>query len=298
MKPILLAGGGIALLCAGLANPAAHAQSLTDEERQYVNFIEHEEFAKANFYVDQGLVDPMNLSSGKPLPYYFYPGPVCDGPTGGNCGPSLVVAQFLASGFDLNAPVRDGKRPASYICWGEDGALLTSQYANDEGWDLNFTDDDGLAPLHYCFNHRPYKRGNDRVERLRSIMANLVRGGADVNARTNKQYGYINAGATPLMFAVAAWGGFDPYPVFVEFLFENGADAAMLDATGANAANYVEYPERDEHYARVAEFMRYLHRQGVDIMHKNPETGLSMFDQAMKKGDVEFAMELMEISKG
>ena len=140
----------------------AQTTRLTSQESQYVNLLDDEEFQKADFYVQQGLVDPTNLSTGKTLVYYLFPGPDCDGPREGYCGPTLKVINGIAPHFDFNEPLRDGKRPATYICWGRQGALLTSQYAVENGWELDFHDDDGLQPFPYCANQRPYEPDNER----------------------------------------------------------------------------------------------------------------------------------------
>ncbi|WP_139792357.1 hypothetical protein [Henriciella litoralis] len=61
------------LATTAIAAPMATAQSLTSQERQYVNLLDDEEFEKANFYVSQGLVNPASLSTGKSLLYYLFP---------------------------------------------------------------------------------------------------------------------------------------------------------------------------------------------------------------------------------
>lgn len=290
------------LLAAGAMVTAqvAEAQNtrLTSQESQYVNLLDDEEFQKANFYVQQGLVDPANLSTGKSLVYYLFPGPDCDGPKEGYCGPTLKVINSIAPHFDFNEPLRDGKRPATYICWGRQGALLTSQYAVENGWELDFHDDDGLQPFHYCANQRPYEPGNERVLRIMTIMQNMLDAGVDVNVRTTKQWGDYGEGATPLLIAIMQWWGDNDHPVFIDYLLENGADIDAVDANGAGIMDYMPYPSRNRHYEPTLAMMRKLHAAGADIMRKNPKTGESHFDRAMRVGDVDFAMAIMEIAGG
>ncbi len=287
--------GALATLSFALSVHTASAQSLTPQERQFVNLVRNEEFEKANFYVTQGLVDPKNLSTGKELPAYFYPDPSCR--SQGYCMPNLEVTQFLASAFDLNKPIRGTTRPASYICHGG-GALLTSEFALTQKWELNFADESGLSPFHYCARHRPYESDHKQMVRMTTIMTNLLKGGADINARTEKKWDYANKGATPLMLAVANWyPDVYGYSTIIDFLFANGATADVIDDEGYGVVNYLAYPSRSRHYEKTTAMLKLLHKHGVDIMHKDPKKNESFFDHAMRVGDVDFAMEIMQISK-
>ena len=130
-----------------------------------------------------------------------------------------------------------------------------------------------------------------------AIMQNMLEGGADINAPTIKRWGDYGEGATPLMFAVANWWGDNDYPAFIDFLLERGADVSTTDAEGRAVINYMPYPSRNRHYEPTVSMLKHLHAAGVDIMHKDPTSGESHFDHAMRVGDVDFAMQIMEIAE-
>lgn len=294
---------------------AAHAERLTDNESQFIRFISKLDFEKANFYLSQGLVDPYNLSTGKPLPYYLYgPGTISYTPcripsyyegSSGDCTPDITVTEYLLSGdFDLNAELEDGRRPMSYVCWGSSlGFRTTAKLVQDLNYEVDFYDDHGFTPLHHCAWRGASRQRDEAQKKYLNILATLVLAGTDVDkplkiARTiapNREIP-IHPGATPLMLALSAWGGDNEEMEAIDLLFALGANPAATDDMGAGLMSYVRYPSANRHYEPTAELLKLLHKNGVDILQPRGKEGKTFVETAMAKGDVDFAMQVMEIA--
>jgi ankyrin repeat protein len=304
----------ISLLVATPFTVSAQAQSLTNNERQYLEFVRDADFTKANFYISQGLVNPLDLSTGKPLQYYFYgPGtftysrcraPAYEQKSMGDCTPGLDVLNYLRAGkIDLNKPINGKARPLTYVCWGSSiGVNNTRILVEKEGVETNFRDDSGFTPLDYCA-WRGIGTKQENIDDMLRIVSTLIDNGADVNGRLTLEAPIgaykdvpINPGATPLMLSVWNWWGEYPRTDLIQYLIQRGADPAATDDAGATVINYLSYPSRDRYIDETIELLKVLHANGVDIMHKRPKDGKSLFDQAMENGHVDFAMEIMAIA--
>lgn len=309
------------LACLGTSiGQTAHAQKLDDNETQFVRFMWNAELEKANLYIAQGLVRPSALSSGKPLPYYMYgPGTPgyssCRGPSfsqasDGECTPDISTTEYLLSGkFDLNKPVSGKFRPLSYVCWGRSLGVLTTERLIKAGVDVEFYDDNGFTPLHYCvwrnIGSTPRKGDySEKTQRLFSIVGMMLAAGADVNAplKLERTLGStsdtpVYSGATPVMLAVSTWWGDSDGTKMIEQLFDKGADPNAKDEMGAGVVNYVSYPSRSRHYEPTITLLKLLHSRGVDILQPHPKSGKNLMTVAMEKGDVDFALEIQSIAK-
>lgn len=315
----LLSAAALACLCAQVG-PIAHAQKLNDNERQFVRFVWDAELEKANLYIAQGLVQPSSLSSGKPLAYYMYgPGTPsysrCTGPSfvqasNGDCTPDISTTEYLISGkMDLNKPVSGKYRPLSYVCWGGTVGKLTTERLLKQGVDVEFYDDSGFTPLHYCVWRNIGKASrdgsySDRAQRLFAIVDMMLDAGADVNVplKLERPLGMtsqtpVYSGATPVMLAVSTWWGDSHGTKMIERLFDKGADPKAKDEMGGGIVNYVTYPSRSRHYEPTITLLKLLHSRGVDILQPHPKSGKNLIAVAMEKGDVDFALEIQAIAK-
>ena len=313
---IRLAIAAATLAFAAQASAHAQAKYLDDNESQFIKFVLQRDFEKANFYIGQGLVDPENLSTGKPLPYYLYgPGTIsytsCHIPSysqssDGDCNPDSYVTEYLLSGnFDLNAETENGRRPISYVCWGTDiGFMTTQKLVVEEGVDVNFYDDYGFTPLHHCAWRGAHRHREQSLEKYLNIMATLIAYGTDVDAplKIERTLGPhkekpINPGATPLMLALSTWGGDREEMVGIKLLIALGADTKAKDDTGASLMNYVSYPSSSRHYEPTLKLLTMLHNNGADIMEPRGKDKKTFFETAMAKGDVDFAMQIMALTQ-
>ena len=307
----------VSILFASPIALTSQAQGLTDNEVQYVKFVWNAEFDKANFYISQGLVNPLELSSGNSLPYYMYGfgtitytrcrAPSYEQGSSGDCTPGVDTLNYLRSGhLDLNKPINGKARPLTYVCWGSDVGVNNSRIlVQEEGVDVDFRDDSGFSPLDYCA-WRGIGMGSDQetIDALLAVTRTLIDGGADVNGRLQLEQPIapykevpINPGATPLMLAVSTWWGAAPRTDLMQLLLDSGADPAAADDMGATVVNYMSYPSRDRYYDEAVDMLKFLHANGVDIMHPRPKDGKTLVDRAMENGDVEFAMQIMAIAK-
>src|SRR5690606_22270592 len=179
----------VLLSAVGATSAVAQQNRLTNVESQYIRALRVGDFQKAAFYVDEGLVDPLKLSTGISLAAYFYPDPECRGPSRGPCTPGGLVAEHLVSlGVDLNMPLYDGLRPISFVCWGGSVGLNNTKVLTAQKVEVAFLDDRGMSPFHYCAaGPTPTKMSvNDRIDaeewdRLKSVMEMLLAAGAGID---------------------------------------------------------------------------------------------------------------------
>lgn len=321
MKTVARLLSAAVIACLGTQiGSAAHAQKLDKNESQFIRFVWDVELEKANLYIGQGLVRPSKLSSGKPLPYYMYGpgtpdysrcyGPSFVQPSGGECMPDLNTTEYLISGkFDLNKPVSGKFRPISYVCWGRSLGVLNTERLIKLGVDVEFYDDSGFTPLHYCvwrnIGNAPRKGDySESVQRQFAIVDMLLEAGANVNVplKLDRPMGAssdvpIYSGATPVMLAVSTWWGDSHGLKMIAHLFDKGADPKAKDEMGGGIVNYVDYPTRNRHYEPTIELLKLLHARGVNILQPHPKSGKNILNVAMEKGDVDFALQIQAISE-
>ncbi len=309
MRISILAGLCSAALLIATNGPASGQNAnLTAAERQFVDALDKGDMEKANFYASEGFVDPANLSTGKSLESYLYGGWGCKDWQSGNCTPALDGAIFvLGMGIHVNKPIREGKRPMTYVCWGNYVGVNNSRLLIERGADVEFFDNDGFTPLHYCVtrSHGTYGGSRSSWDDHRAVMDNLINAGAGVNRRSTslvagrhvsyrEMYGTAN---TPLMMAVDYMGLIDNRDWnTIEYLIEKGADATAIDGNGFAVANYIAYPDRNRKYQPTLDLLTLLHKAGADIMHTTPN-GKNLYTLAVDKGELEFAMQIRAISE-
>ncbi|MBX3493390.1 MAG: hypothetical protein KF899_10530 [Parvibaculum sp.] len=301
----------VLLSAVGATSAVAQQNRLTNVESQYIRALREEDFQKAAFYVDEGLVDPLNLSTGLSLAAYFYPDPECRGPSGGGyCTPVGPIAEHLVSlGIDLNMPLYDGLRPISFVCWGGSVAFNNTKILIAQKVEVAFFDDRGMSPLHYCaaqpapsklpISHR---LDTEAWDRHKFVMEALISAGADINTiyagqRPLSVSGVgleFAPGATPLIMSVATWDQGHPRFERIEFLLTKGANPILADANGNTAVNYLEYIDSEAGQENTLVVLKMLAEKGADVMRPN-NRGKSLYDIAVEKGDIDFALKIKSI---
>ena len=295
--------GAALFLASGIAS--AQSARLSDPEEQYINAVRNADFDKAQFYVEEGFTDPRNLSNGRSLVTYLY------GCRSDNCVPDTEVLEYLISlGLNFDIQIKNGMRPISYVCQGYYAAANNTRLLAGQGVELNFSDENGLSPLHYCtqkeVNPTANQRARERWETLERTIVQLIKSGADVNARTQGDVPLVRnqgpysrikygTGQTPLMLAAYSMNVvFGSETALLEVLLANGADVNMVDSLGNTAVNYLGYPERSGAIEDMLKTLSLFHGAGADIM--NDGSNGSMFKQAVANGDVEFAQQIRAIA--
>ncbi|PKP66743.1 MAG: hypothetical protein CVT85_00650 [Alphaproteobacteria bacterium HGW-Alphaproteobacteria-7] len=287
---------------------APRSERLSAVERQFVSAMRQGNLEDAMFYLNEGLVDAKDLSTGHSLVFYLYGSGNCDFDRG-DCTPGQDVVQTLISaGFDLDEQFDNARRPISYVCWGRSMGENNARLLTQQGVKVNFTDKDGASALHYCARRRTDTSHENLAEYAQSVtntMNYLLAAGADIDVRDTRTrpaqhhtFGEpFYQGSTPLMQAVDYVGEVSMRRFnTVEFLLEKGANASLIDANGFGVANYLQYPDRDRKYEPTLDLLRMLHNAGANILHKTPK-GQSLETLALDRGDIEFVQKMRAIAR-
>ena len=169
-----------------------------------------------------------------------------------------TIAAVLLVGSAFADPIHDAAKG---------GDLAGVQAELDKGAEVNGKDDGGWTTLHWAAWH-------DRKE----IVELLIAKGADVNAKTDNQYG-----DTPLH--KAAWGG---QKEMAELLISKGADVNAKSNGGATPLHYTTWRGHKE-------IVELLISKGADVSAKS-NGGATPLHMAANQGEKEIA-ELL-IAKG
>jgi ankyrin repeat protein len=155
-------------------------------------------------------------------------------------GKMAIVAQLLLHNEgEMNSLERSGNNAAMLAALGghEDIAIHLLR----EGTEVNVKNQIGLSILHIACSHQ--NGGSNKLNGLAKLVAVSLAKGADVNAKTEDDFG----GDTPLHLAAASGN-----QALCAFLFKRGADPLILNGDGDNVEKSARFANQMDTAEKIA----------------------------------------------
>ncbi|KAJ3459672.1 hypothetical protein MRS44_015745 [Fusarium solani] len=181
-----------------------------------------------------------------------------------------ILRKLLDRDIAREFPGFEGRSP--FLLAAANGDLEAMKLLMDKGVNTKATDDDGCTALHLVAESSADDKTKERAVEF------LVKDGADVNARDNRQ-------CTPLDYSV--WQGSPSNEKMTEILLNHGADVHALDDEGSTSIMHASIQGS-------ISVMKMLLQAGVDVSVRNKKGCTALDFAAAADGDHEARFKLLQ----